>query len=95
VPGPQPRPIITDHVRVRCRQKDVDVAAITFVCQVAPVEDYDEVNESYRLDQWVAGGLLRVAIEARAYEERGQFVVKTAYWLRRPPSTHGEQGTQR
>lgn len=48
-------------------------------------EDYDDANESYRLDQWIAGGHLRVAIEARAYDERGQFVVKTAYWLKRLP----------
>ncbi len=83
MPGPRPKPIFTRHAQDRYRQKGIEDAEVEFVCGVAAVDDYDEANESYRLDQWIQGGHLRVAIEARAYDERGQFVVKTAYWLQR------------
>jgi hypothetical protein len=83
VSRPRPQPILTDHVRERCRRKGIGDSAVAFVCRVAPVDEYDDVNESYRLDQWVTGGHLCVAIEAKAYDERGQFIVKTAYWLSR------------
>lgn len=85
--GPRHRPRPTEHVRLRYQQKGIDTTAVEFVCRLAAVEDYDEANDSYRLDQWIPGGHLLVAIDARAYDERGQFVVKTAYWLERLPPT--------
>lgn len=91
-PQPRPRPIYTSHVRDRCRQKGIDDAEVEFVCSVAPVEDYDPANDSYKLDQWVTGGHLCVPIDAPAHDERGQFVVKTAYWLDRIPEQRREEG---
>lgn len=83
---PRPQPIYTSHVRDRARRRGIDDSAVEFVCRVAEVDDYDEANESYKLTARVAGGHLCVPIEAKAYDEHGQFVVKTAYWLERQPA---------
>lgn len=82
---PRRRPHPSGHVRDRYIQKGITPEAVEFVCGVAAVDDYDEVNESYKLKEWVAGGHLCVAIEAKAYDDRGQFVVKTAYWIVQAP----------
>lgn len=77
-----PKPYLTDHVRLRLAQKGISVEAVGLVCNAYSDHEYDEANDSFKLEGMVAGGLLEVCVTAESFYLRRK-VVKTAYWLQR------------
>jgi hypothetical protein len=73
---------LTDHVRDRLAQKGISVEAVDLVCTAYSEYEYDEINNSFKLQGMVAGGLLAVCVTARSFY-LARKVVKTAYWLQR------------